>query len=240
MAARLQWRTATLWKQHFSLTFYRWQCKCEMSVLRHVRTTKRIYHEVNSNYFWSSKDSVPFKMATPLAHHEIAQTRYSLLKDRTEAFCAAFLDLANNPPEKILNEHFTTDNPKITEHGPEWANERLPFLGETFVGRDACLTYFQSLAETLEFIPNEHTFPSREGIIVDDRATVEASGKDKKGVVSVVGQAKFKAVETGQSWDEQFIYRLSEFDEDGKIGHWEIWADPLSAWVAVAGQEKAV
>ena len=209
-----------------------------MSVLRHVRTNKRIYHEVNSNYFFSSKDSVPFKMATPHAHNEVAKTRYTLLKDRTQAFCAAFLDLPNNPPEKILDAHFTEDNPRITEHGPQWANERLPFLGETFTGRVECLKYFESLAETLEFIPNEDTFPGREGIIVDDRASVGATGKGKGGVVSVVGQARFKAIETGESWDEKFIYRLSEFHQDGKIGHWEIWADPLSAWVAVGDDEK--
>lgn len=177
-------------------------------------------------------------------HHQIAETRYSLLKDRTQAFCSAFLDLANNPPETILDEHFTKNNGSITEHGPAWANKRLPFLGKTFTGRHECLKYFSLLSETLEFIPDEDTFPNRDGIIVDDRANVsttgghagEGKGWDGRGMVSVVGQAKFKAVKTGQSWDEQFIYRLSEFDEDGKIGHWEIWADPLSAWVAVGGE----
>ena len=39
--------------------------------------------------------------------------------------------------------------------------------------------------------------------------------------------------EAGKEWDEEFIYRFSGFDEEGKIGWWEIWADPLSAWVAV-------
>lgn len=66
-------------------------------------------------------------------------------------------------------------------------------------------------------------FPEADGFIVD----VEA------GMVSVVGKGRFTSKKTGKNWDEQFIYRFSEFDRDGKIGHWEIWADPLSAWDAV-------
>lgn len=40
-----------------------------------------------------------------------------------------------------------------------------------------------------------------------------------------------------KSWEEDFVYRLSGFDEEGRIGHWEIWADPLSAWDAVGDGE---
>lgn len=85
----------------------------------------------------------------------------------------------------------------------------------------------------------EDTFPSIEGYIVDATATIGeplGSGEDKqpKGAVSVVGRASFASIKTGKQWDEQFIYRFSGFDEVGRIGHWEIWADPLSAWVAVS------
>lgn len=207
----------------------------EVSVLRHFCP---INHSILGLWFILKARQNLFNMSTTDSKNGSAKSRYSLLKHRTQAFCAAFLDLANNPPEKILNEHFGADEPKITEHGPEWANKRLPFLGKTFTGRDEFLKYFQLLAETLEFIPNEHTFPGPDGIIVDEHARVGAEGKAEVGVVSVVGQAKFKAVKTGESWEEQFIYRLSWFDGDGKIGHWEIWADPLSAWMAVGGGEK--
>lgn len=84
----------------------------------------------------------------------------------------------------------------------------------------------------------EDTFPSSEGYIVDAAATMgkpQGEGNQPKGVVSVVGKASFASIKTGKKWDEQFIYRLSGFDEAGRIGHWEIWADPLSAWVAVGG-----
>jgi hypothetical protein len=54
-----------------------------------------------------------------------------------------------------------------------------------------------------------------------------------RGAVSVVAHGIFESVKTGKKWEEDFIYRLSGFDEEGKIGCWEIWADPLSAWDAV-------
>ncbi len=73
------------------------------------------------------------------------------------------------------------------------------------------------------------------GYVVDAEATAEDDG-ESKGVVSVVGQGVFVSVKTGKEWHEKFIYRFSGFDEEGKIGHWEIWADPLSAWVAVGGE----
>ena len=188
------------------------------------------------------------------AHHETAQTRRSQLHSRAQAFCNAFLDLPDNPPDKILSDHFTeAGTPKITEHGPAWASQRLRFLGRTFSGKDDCLNYFPLLAETLEFKPTSDTFTSQGSIVVDERATVsehsngsEPSGVATRpstgggmGIVSVKGKGTFKAIKTGKAWEEQFIWRLSEYDEDGGVGHWEIWADPLSAWVAVGGEDVA-
>lgn len=79
------------------------------------------------------------------------------------------------------------------------------------------------MTETLEMSLNEDAFPNAKGFIVDAEA----------GMVSVVGKGCFSSKKTGKGWNEQFIYRFSGFDEQGKIGHWEIWADPLSAWDAV-------
>ncbi|KAL9122180.1 MAG: hypothetical protein Q9187_001261 [Circinaria calcarea] len=159
--------------------------------------------------------------------------RVSLLRTHAHAFCQAFL--TSTPPRKILDDFFTSSPPpQITEHGPDWAVSRLPFLGVAFRGRDAdgktppdttCDKYFERLGNTLSFHPDEDSFPPPEEFIVD--ATTDA--------VSVVAKAKFKSVKTGKSWDETFIYRLSKFDAEGRIGHWEIWADPLSAWEAVGG-----
>ena len=106
----------------------------------------------------------------------------------------------------------------------------------------------------LKFVPSADTFPPADEFIVDATTSASASALDldsdsvssaKKGEgagggsVSVKAHAKFESVETGQNWEEEFIYRLSGFDEEGRIGHWEIWADPLSAWVAIGGGEES-
>lgn len=65
--------------------------------------------------------------------------------------------------------------------------------------------------------------PADSGFIVDAEV----------GMVSVVSKGSFTSEKTGKAWDETCVYRSSGFDEQGMIGHWQIWADPLSAWEAV-------
>jgi len=91
------------------------------------------------------------------------------------------------------------------------------------------------LSQTLKMKMDKDAFPGPEDYIVDTEAVAgeEDANAGLKGAVSVVGKGTFQSIKTGKEWHEQFIYRFSGFDEDGKIGHWEIWADPLSAWVAV-------
>jgi hypothetical protein len=125
-------------------------------------------------------------------------------------------------PADLLSQHFG-NTPKITEHGPEWAQARLPFLAKTFSGKEGCQEYFKMMTDVLDMALPSDAFPGKEGFIVDSEADM----------VSVVGKGRFTSKKTGKAWDEQFIYRFSEFDGQGKIGHWEIWADPLSAWEAV-------
>jgi hypothetical protein len=156
-------------------------------------------------------------------------TRSNLLRSITVSFCSAFL--SSTSPKIILDTYFTS-SPRITEYGPSWASSRLPFLG-TFIGRPSTMTrtttskpcddYFAILSETLTYQPGEMKFPSPEEFIVDAAANA----------VSVKAHARFSSVKTGEGWEEKFVYKLSEFDEKGRIGHWEIWADPLSAWEAV-------
>lgn len=165
-------------------------------------------------------------------------TRSSFLRSKASAFCRAFLE--SIPPAKMLDTFFTT-NPQIHEHGPSWAISDLPFLGITFSGRQTskpssspnsliptCDDYFSRLVSTLSFHPSKDTFPPDEEFIVDAEA----------GAVSVIAKARFESVKTGVGWDEEFIYKLSGFDEEGRIGRWDVWADPLSAWVAVREEAK--
>ncbi len=159
---------------------------------------------------------------------------------------------------RTISKYFTATNPKITEHGPEWSRSRLPFLGKTFVGIGGCLEYFKVLSETLEMRLPSDAFPSASGTgwVVDISASTNtsvaptspssptrttlptqppSSTESGKGIVTVVGKGIFIARKTRKEWSEQFIYRFSGFDQEGRIGNWEIWADPLSAWVAVGG-----
>ena len=169
-------------------------------------------------------------------------SREDTLRSTAEAFCRAFV--SGTAPTEVLDRYFTS-NASITEHGPSWATERLPFLGKTFQGRrqpqfsahsdsgkgtGTCDDYYDLLTSTLSFHPNDKTFPGREQLVVD----VNAKGPSgSRGVVTVKLQAEFKSIKTGKGWAEEFVYVLSDFDEEGKIGCQELWADPLSAWVAV-------
>ena len=165
----------------------------------------------------------------------MSTSRTTLLRRQCHEFCQAFL--TGLAPTEILDRFFVSDS-RITEHGPSWAESRLPFLGRTFQGREGCEEYFNILTKVLDFLPSEDTFPGKEGIVVDADAEEDAEeGTKGKGVVHVKAKAKFRAKKTGKDWKEEFAYRLSGFDENGRIGHWEIWADPLSAWVAVGGED---
>lgn len=153
------------------------------------------------------------------------------LRTTTDAFCKAFI--AGASPTETLDKFFTS-NARITEHGPAWATERLPFLGITFGGRRpkgksyepssrTCDDYYDLLTSTLSFHPSDNTVPSKEQFMIDP----------EKRTVTIKLHATFASIKTGKSWEEDFIYVLSEFDDEYKIGCQELWADPLSAWAAV-------
>ncbi|KAI9792570.1 MAG: hypothetical protein M1816_002090 [Peltula sp. TS41687] len=182
-----------------------------------------------------------------------SQSRSALLRTRAVSFCNAFL--TQTPPTHILDEFFVPDQPTITEHAPEWAQTRLPFLSRTFVGRktntddrsasasasafgsgNTCDDYFRLLGETLVFVAEQSSFPPPEGFLVDADAERTEDGRGG-GVVMVVGKGVFRSTKTDRQWRETFVHRLSRFDEQGRIGRWEIWADPLSAWAAVGDEE---
>jgi hypothetical protein len=163
-----------------------------------------------------------------------------------ESFCNAFV--AGSKPSEMLDAYFSPTG-SITEHGPLWANARLPFLAKTFSGRRAsdvqnsaepprpekttCDDYFDLLGATISFHPHEKTLPAREGYVVDPDTVIP--GSEGRGVVMVRAHAKLGGVETGQSWEEEFVFVFSGFGEEMKIGRMEIWADNLSAWKGVEG-----
>lgn len=149
-------------------------------------------------------------------------TRSTLLTS-AKTFCSAF---ANKDPLPQILSNFTSTSPSqihIHEHGlPQLA----PFLGRTFTGLDGATEYFTILSDCLSY--EDMTFGDEGGWIVD----VES------GKVVVKGRARFTWVETGQSWDEVFVYVLG-FDVgeggDGKVVRYEVWADSGAAYLARKG-----
>jgi hypothetical protein len=110
---------------------------------------------------------------------------------------------------------------RITEHGPGWARKTLPFLGQTFQGRDGCVAYFEALTRSLNMVLPHDAFPADEELVVDAEAVVgDGQGGKLVGVVCVVGKGRFESRETGWGGEERFIYKLSGFDEDGRLTHW--------------------
>ncbi|KAL8894258.1 MAG: hypothetical protein Q9192_004470 [Flavoplaca navasiana] len=179
----------------------------------------------------------------------------------THAFISAFI--AGSPPSETLTKYFTP-TASIHEHGPDWARKRLPFLAKTFRGRsppppsttcpedksladeagngDTMDDYYDLLGQTLRFQPTRSTLPGFEKFNVDG----------EKGVVSVVLEGGFESLRTGRGWWERFVYVVGfegvGGDGEGggngkgkgerKIQRLDLWADPLSAWVAVGGEER--
>jgi hypothetical protein len=120
---------------------------------------------------------------------------------------------------------FFTEDAQIIEHGA--ANKQLPFLA-TFNGTHDCIRYFSHLANTL--IPHwpSDAFPSDEAFVVD--AEAETEGTDHTGAVCVVGKGSWENKESGWTWKEKFIYKLSGFDRDGRVSRWVITSlFPVSA-----------
>ncbi|KAI4163803.1 MAG: hypothetical protein LQ342_002576 [Letrouitia transgressa] len=183
-------------------------------------------------------------MSVPASHAYSEITRRTvLLRQTAQSFCAAFI--RGDSPRELLDTYFTA-RPAIHEHGPSWARERLPFLAYRFEGRGSssrgdddrggnrpltCDDYYALLGQTLAFHPAEDMLPGDDGFAVD----AGVAG----GVVSVRMKARFSSVRTGKGWEEEFVYVMGGWEIEGekaRIGTLDLWADPLSAWVAVGGE----
>ncbi|KAI3336708.1 hypothetical protein HD806DRAFT_15319 [Xylariaceae sp. AK1471] len=105
----------------------------------------------------------------------------------------------------------------VHEHGlPQLA----PFLGRDFRGVKGAREYFETVGEYLSY---------------EDMRFVEFVADGEEGKVAVRGKARFTWTETGQSWDETFVYVL-RFDALGKLTRYEVWADSGAAYLARRGR----
>lgn len=195
----------------------------------------RLLHPTASQLF-DPRHSPPF-CRSPTIEARLAMTaaRAPAMRSTAHHFTLAFLTGASSPPE-LLSRFFSAHDPRIIEHGPPWAAERLPFVGREFRGRngkgksgETCDDYFDLLGENLALEVQDSELPAANGLAVD--ADV--------GVVLVRCRAWLAHAHTERRWEERFVMVLSEFDERGAtFGLLEIWADNLSAWEAATERKS--
>ncbi|KAI1126686.1 transcription elongation factor S-II [Nemania abortiva] len=176
----------------------------------------------------------------PLAHAQLLAA--------AKAFCDSFA--RKKSLEEILS-HFSSSSPSsaspslasstmedgkaagsrseilVHEHGlPQLA----PFLGRDFRGLEGARRYFESVAACLSY--EDMRFVE---FVADTSAEGKNGNEDDGGKVAVRGKARFTWKETGQSWDETFVYVLC-FDARAKLKRYEVWADSGAAYLASRGE----
>ena len=138
-----------------------------------------------------------------------------------QALCSSF---ANKAPLETLLSHFsTTFQVSAHEHGLPFL---APFLGRTFPGTTGIADYFTLISQLLTY----------ENMSFSDW-TVDAETQR----VCTRGKARFTWVSgdgKGQWWDEEFVYML-DFDDEGKVTDYQVWADSGAAYLAKRGELNA-
>ncbi len=134
------------------------------------------------------------------------------------------------------------DGDGAEQSGAEHADEAKEQTGQEqgVQARGTLLQYLSALGETLA--PEAGDLDAASFAVDTERLTV-----------SVVGRALFRALKSRQGWWETYTWRvvLRRREESGaeksaaeggkrnnayRIARWEIFADPLSAWLAVRGE----
>ncbi|KAJ5124111.1 uncharacterized protein N7515_007936 [Penicillium bovifimosum] len=145
------------------------------------------------------------------------------------------LTTPNTPQSTLLSTFTTSPSPLAHEHGlPQLA----PFLGRPFTGQEGLKTYFDLLSTHLSI--ETMTFEPDADWVVDESCMA----------VSLRGKATFVWKETGQGWDETFVYRIrvaeecsgSEGQGQGtlKVCEYRVWADTGAAYLARIGGLKGL
>ncbi|KAF9076581.1 hypothetical protein BDP27DRAFT_1313574 [Rhodocollybia butyracea] len=131
------------------------------------------------------------------------------------AFCDSFAQTKDL--DTILSHFSTTHKISAIEHGERALGQ---FLGRSFDGLDGVRSYFEIMATLVSY--EDMKFSE---FVVDAEARK----------VACKGKAKFTWIETGESWDETFAYML-DFDDEGKVTDYQVWADSGAAYLARKGE----
>jgi hypothetical protein len=141
----------------------------------------------------------------------MSPTRSDLRKN-TESLATAFANKASL--EDIISHFSTTHQTTCIEHGLE---RFAPFLGRPFNDPRKYFTLISTLIDYGDMSFSEY--------VIDTEA--------RKACVK--GRARFTMIETGQSWDECFIWML-DFDEEAKVTDYQVWADTGACYLAREGK----
>ncbi|GAA5966456.1 hypothetical protein JCM21900_003478 [Sporobolomyces salmonicolor] len=121
--------------------------------------------------------------------------------------------------------YFSRDAPVCVEHGPAVAE--LPFLGKPFEGHDAIARYYALITRVLKGYGS--AFEEKDLWLRIEEGAHTASAL-------WTGEADWAVQETGKSWHEAVVWkfelRRSTAESEWKLARWEVWADPLSAYLA--------
>jgi hypothetical protein len=141
------------------------------------------------------------------------------------------LTTPDTPPTTLLSTFTTSPSPVAHEHGlPQLA----PFLGRPFTGQEGVKTYFNLLSTHLSI--KNMVFEPDEDWVVDESCMA----------VSLRGTATFVWRETGQGWNETFVYRIRlavDCSGDGgrlAVCEYQVWADTGAAYLARIGKLRDV
>lgn len=141
-------------------------------------------------------------------------TRSELLS-AAQTFCDAFAQ--KKDVETILSLFSVEFQPSAIEHGEA---SLAPFLGKPFVGLENIKIYFETIGSLLSYEDVKFS-----------QFVVDAEGRK----VACKGKGKFTWRSTKESWDETFAYML-DFDEEGKVTDYQVWADSGAAYLARIGK----
>jgi hypothetical protein len=141
-------------------------------------------------------------------------TRKQLLTS-AQQFCGAFSQ--KEDISTLLLYFSATHQVSVIEHGER---SLAPFLGKPFTGLSEVKKYFEAISSLLSY----ENMAFSEFVVDTDAYKVVLKGK-----------AKFTWLSTKESWDETFVYML-DFDEEGKVTDYQIWADSGAAYLARIGK----
>lgn len=150
-------------------------------------------------------------------------TRAQLLASAS-AFCNAFASQA--PVDEILTHFSQSHLVSAREHGlPLLA----PFLGRQFSGLNGSPTSVEAYFKLLQKYIRYEDMSFGEWVVDSEARKVSCKGKARFVWTEGVGD--------GQWWDEQFAYIL-DFDQEGKVTDYQVWADSGAAYLAWTGKLK--